>query len=357
MVSFWPWRGESSDTASFEKTLSNLSTKIAANQAHLDKLRSRARRVKVLWTLYMTFAFLVYAVVMIAVVGYNRMGAYEWTAMAGGPVLIYATRRLTTGYFNLRIDSLSQKLKEQQEERAKTIQKLKDATKYDSTMELIEKYGGADGKSGKGKKKAAGDGGDDTAKANDGKTGKHPQGPAPSRTTMPPPPTANIQRRTDVPQQQHRSRPQAMEEANAEFAPNAEYTQMPPLAHQHQQPPHQPPESHWYDRVFDVLLGEDETAPKNRIVLLCSQCRLVNGQAPPGVKTLAEIGKWRCMACGAMNGEVAEDEGHRIVREVLGEQTEEPAEDMPVSDSSSDAAEAGDSPAATVKKRRSRLSK
>ena len=40
-----------------------------------------------LWTLYMTFAFLVYAVVMLAVVGYNRMGTYEWTAMAGGPVL------------------------------------------------------------------------------------------------------------------------------------------------------------------------------------------------------------------------------------------------------------------------------
>jgi hypothetical protein len=77
-----------------------------------------------------------------------------------------------------------------------------------------------------------------------------------------------------------------------------------------------PPETHWYDRIFDALLGEDEAAPKNRIVLICQSCRLVNGQAPPGSRTLADVGLWRCMACGANNGEL-EDEGRRIVREVL----------------------------------------
>lgn len=69
---------------------------------------------------------------------------------------------------------------------------------------------------------------------------------------------------------------------------------------------------------MDLLLGEDETASKNRIVLICKQCRLVNGQAPPGTNSLAELGMWKCMACGAMNGEV--DEGKRLVREVLGVQ-------------------------------------
>jgi hypothetical protein len=77
-----------------------------------------------------------------------------------------------------------------------------------------------------------------------------------------------------------------------------------------------PAESHWYDRILDTLLGEDETAAKNRIVLICSSCHLVNGQAPPGTKSLSELGMWKCMACGASNGEM--DEGKRIVQEVLG---------------------------------------
>ena len=68
--------------------------------------------------------------------------------------------------------------------------------------------------------------------------------------------------------------------------------------------------------MMDLLLGEDETAAKNRIVLICANCRLVNGQAPPGTKSLGEIGKWKCMGCHSLNGE--EDEGKRIVSEVLG---------------------------------------
>ena len=104
MVSFWPWKvgiftpltchqtdhmaqGDSSSTASFEKTLSTLSSKITDTQTRLDKVRSSSRRVKVLWTLYLTFAYLVYAIVLILVVGYKNMGAYEWTGLAGGPVM------------------------------------------------------------------------------------------------------------------------------------------------------------------------------------------------------------------------------------------------------------------------------
>ena len=61
-------------------------------------------------------------------------------------------------------------------------------------------------------------------------------------------------------------------------------------------------QSHWYDRILDALLGEDETQPKNRLALICNECRLVNGQAPPGIRTLEDIGRWRCGGCGAWNG-------------------------------------------------------
>jgi len=65
---------------------------------------------------------------------------------------------------------------------------------------------------------------------------------------------------------------------------------------------------------MDLLLGEDETNPKNRVVLICKKCRLVNGQAPPGVKTLEDVGKWRCLECGTTNGE--ESEAKKLVAEI-----------------------------------------
>ena len=65
-----------------------------------------------------------------------------------------------------------------------------------------------------------------------------------------------------------------------------------------------------------MLLGEDETSAKNRLALICTNCRLVNGQAPPGARRLEDIGKWRCSGCGTMNG--VEDEGKRLVAEITG---------------------------------------
>jgi hypothetical protein len=53
---------------------------------------------------------------------------------------------------------------------------------------------------------------------------------------------------------------------------------------------------------MDALLGEDETQPKNRLALICHECRLVNGQAPPGTRSLDDVGRWRCSGCGAWNG-------------------------------------------------------
>ena len=78
------------------------------------------------------------------------------------------------------------------------------------------------------------------------------------------------------------------------------------------------PESHWYDRILDVLLGEDETQAKNRLALICSNCRLVNGQAPPGVKTPEEIGKWRCASCGSWNG--TENEAVKLAKQIAERQ-------------------------------------
>jgi len=330
MVSFWPWGKENSSPASFEKALSALSTKITATQTQLEQNRAKSRRVKVLCTLYLGFAYLVYGIVLVLVVGWRNMGPLEWTGLAGGPVVITLVRAATTAFFDYRIERLSARLKEYQTERAKTIQKLKEATKYDSTLELLEKYGGADNKQKKGttaaeEREGGGQGAEGRPKP------KHPG--LPPRTNMPPPPTANIQRpavsRPETPKSRPQSRfgtpaqPPAIQpdaDLSAEFAPNAFDGKPPPALLQYPPAVMAPPaESHWYDRILDTLLGEDETAAKNRIVLICARCHLVNGQAPPGTKSLSELGMWKCMACGASNGEM--DEGKRIVQEVLGSRT------------------------------------
>lgn len=282
--------------------------------------------MRVLWTLYLSFAYLVYAIVLFMVVGFKSLGPLEWTGMAGGPVLIYAIRTGVTAFFTFRIDTLTARLKDQQMEREKTIQKLKEATKYDTTLELLEKYGGSDGKPKRGNK---GPSDDDGAAGQGKKSGKMVH-----RTNMPPPPTANIARQGPRPStpaqqlggpsgpldpshhQQQQSLPSRIDprfDASAEFAPNAFSPGGEPPSTNYA--PVQHGETHWYDRILDTLLGEDETSAKNRIVLICSRCRLVNGQAPPGTKSLAELGQWKCMACGEMNGEV--DEGKRLVDEVL----------------------------------------
>lgn len=93
------------------------------------------------------------------------------------------------------------------------------------------------------------------------------------------------------------------------FAPNA-FLNAPPS----QARPAYEQQPKWYDRILDVMLGEDETLAKNRIILICSSCRLVNGQAPPGVKTVEEMGRWKCGGCQAWNG--IENEAAKAVKEM-----------------------------------------
>ena len=94
-------------------------------------------------------------------------------------------------------------------------------------------------------------------------------------------------------------KPSSILEPSADFAPNA-FSSAPQYAPSRQS-------TQWYDRFLDVLLGEDETLPRNRLALICHDCRLVNGQAPPGVQRLEDVGKWKCAGCGHMNGEEKEE--------------------------------------------------
>ena len=218
-----------------------------------------------------------------------------------------------SSYYGYRTSRVQAHLDELQKSRDTTIEKLKAATKYNSTQELLKKYGGTPTPNAK------------SEQGPDRKKSSKQSGPRPSpdpRTSFVPPPTANIPRtngpvalQSPPPQYtpptmspinqpgsrfptfgpQSSQRPRFASDASAEFAPNAF-----PSAPQYSRGDEG---SKWYDRIMDVLLGEDENRPGARLALICAECRLVNGQAPPGVKTLEDLGKWRCGGCGAMNGE------------------------------------------------------
>lgn len=329
MVSFWPFKG-ADDSASFEKTLSQLSTKINKSSAQNDSLRQHQRRYKVLWTLYTSFAYILVALILTLVTGWKNWGAVEYSAIAGSPLLIYGVRTALDAYYNYRISNSQNYLNELYKQRESTIERLKNATKYNSTQQLLDKYGGTPRKrqpSPQPPKKRKSEGGQGSPFV--------PQG---GRTGFVPPPTANIPGRQPLPTPMtpegtpgsrppsasslttpSRSPTQQQSVGDApgeEFAPNAFSSPSRPTPLRQASSQYADGGPKWYDRILDIVLGEDETQAKNRMVLICQNCKLVNGQAPPGVRTLEELGKWRCSACHAWNG--VESEEHKALRQISG---------------------------------------
>lgn len=314
MVFNWPWKGDTS-AAAFEKTLSALAGKISRATAKNDKLRQNARRYKGLWTLWTILIYVLAALILTLVTGWQNWGLVETGAIGGGPLIIYLGRTILTSYYTYRITGLEKYLAALHKERDDTVEKLKAATNYNSTQQLLEKYGSVkppvEEVSQKPQEKV-------NEQKNAGPTGQ-------GRIHIAPPPTANIPRNRpprhsqspiqDSPVQLPPSQPVDEPPSTAEFAPNAF---APSQAAQYSAP--SSAQSSWYDRLLDVLLGEDETQPKNRIVLICSQCRLVNGQAPPGTKRLEQIGKWRCSGCGGWNGVDEGSETRKLLEEVAEQQ-------------------------------------
>ncbi|OXV10781.1 hypothetical protein Egran_01458 [Elaphomyces granulatus] len=336
MVFLWPWKGEDNSPASFEKTLSTLSTKITQTTNRLDGQRQGSRRFKALWTLYTTFAYLLVLIVLALVVGWQNWDIVEYGTIFGCPILIYGVRTASARLFDHRISTTQQQLENLNKQRRETIEKLKIATKYNSTQQLLDKYGAESPKPASPKNGKAAQKKETRSKAGGAQMG--------ARTGFVPPPTANIQRPPAelLPSTPMGSSPQGpsltgdgstsplpdVEEPG--FAPNA----FPTVPQYIEQP-------RWYDRLLDVLLGEDETLPGNRLALICGNCRLVNGQAPPGTKDLEALGRWRCGGCGAWNG--VDSKAKKALADIQGPSS--PSNDgtwEPVSKGNGEASSTGD---------------
>lgn len=221
-------------------------------------------------------------------------------------------RKLLDLYYNSRIGNTESKLDDLQKKQRDTVEKLKAATKFSTTQSIIEKYGGGYISTDADERKQL-QGGPQTPPG-------HPNGSQPRPRPQAPTTPQQIQQQLIQQQlmaQQRSAEKQQLSQPNANPNPvqksapstptlpvlNLPKTTTRPSSQQHIQP-EEATAPRWYDRLLDVLVGEDETSAKNRYALICGSCRMVNGLAPPGTMTLEEMEGWGCARCGAMNGRV-----------------------------------------------------
>lgn len=194
------------------------------------------------------------------------------------------------------------------EQRA-TIEKLKAATKYSTTQSLIEKYGGTAGATPTKDSKKSSSGGPKTPRSQR----RHSQQQQQLQQLTITPDQLRLQQQMHAqgmpppyPGQTPQS-PQSQQALQSPYeAPNPQALQLlqgqtQPASRQHLQP-EEASAPKWYDRILDVVLGEDEMSAKSRFALICKSCRMVNGLAPPGTRSLDDMDVWGCARCGAMNG-------------------------------------------------------
>ncbi|KAF3910404.1 hypothetical protein ABW20_dc0103650 [Dactylellina cionopaga] len=332
MVSIWPFGGQDNSPGAFEKKLSSLATQILDHEKRLTLLRNRGRRFKGLWTIYTIIAWVIYATILVLVVGFNRANVFQLTGLGVSPFVVYLVRQILKRYYEWRVINVESSLETLREQQTETIEKLKAATKYDSTQALLDKYtksAAATGAQAHGKfgpnqpglqshtppgsvRKRQTPTQRVTRTSAAGPSPKQPQvqqrhveppAPAPPPSPPPPPPPPIESYYPPPPQHVYVGMPPGMS--------------LPPMGSFPPPPPEEPRDPQWYDRFLDVLLGEDEMSAKNRFALICSNCNQVNGLAPPGTSNIEDI-RYICGRCGAENGKPR-------VQELIGKVAEDQA--------------------------------
>lgn len=291
---------KSDPSASYEKELQQLQSKLAETEKRLLSRRLRLRRSKGLFTLYSVFVYIVYVGFVVAKSQLSRAHLLSGDRLAVGvvlgPVGIFCIRyviQAVLGRFVIFDEDRVKYLRRQQEGK---LEELKQKTGFYSTKAIVDRY----------------------------EPKKEPKKAAIKKQMPPglkgvPPPTANVPR--NLPPTANVPRPQAgagnipataniPSQGNVppkipvpvEVSPSDIQTAKASLSKAAASPVVAAPyQRQWFDRVLDLLVGEDENAAQNRNALICSKCNNHNGLAPFG-KNASEI-RYKCPVCGEWNGE------------------------------------------------------
>lgn len=267
----------------------------------------RQRRVNGIFTLYSILLYAAYTI--FAFIRYNGSKKLEPAHFAGlvvAPFLIWAVRRVIFWWFNRLTTANSEYINALRSEQQEKLEDLKQKTNFYSTKALLERFDSDFDKANKRK-------GNIQPKGGPKQPGLKPNPNAP----QPAGPAASGPARGPAGQPANHQPNKSIASADFEFAPNL--PKLPQPQPQQQLPPHgqapvpdQPAyplgpaynanyQPSWYDKILDIIVGEDEYSPKARYALICQNCRRHNGLAQPG--ELPQYVIYICPQCGLRNGQ------------------------------------------------------
>ncbi|KAL0571303.1 hypothetical protein V5O48_010653 [Marasmius crinis-equi] len=247
------------DDDDYESVLSRLAMDIQKRQVKLSEIRLRERRATLLVTLYTLAAWAAYVGLWYTRIlpGRNSGGAAE-RAVRGvpvvlGPIVILFIRRIVQIWFTRKGDAEEKTLQQLLKQQRAKVEEIKKKTNFYSTRDLLSRY-------------------DDQSAPSTPLRQRIPQGqPIPStpQQARPNGPT-NGQLRTPVSQ--------------------GLQAQLSPVL-----PSPGPPRKQWFDKLADVVLGDEDPA---RFALICEKCFTHNGLVKESVW---EDTQYVCPSCKHFN--------------------------------------------------------
>ncbi|ORZ00340.1 hypothetical protein BCR43DRAFT_485056 [Syncephalastrum racemosum] len=298
-------KSKKTDPNDYEKILSELDGQIQKTELKLSDLKIRERRWTLLWILYSSVIWLVYALYSFMMVRGSDLTMdiilFHITPVVVAPVCIYYVRQLAKWLFVKRQSYIESKLSTLRREQKLKVEELKKKTAYYTTKSLLDRYEGgqrgkqAQPKEGVRQRKSQQQAQQQHQQQPMAGAARHPQGgvaakmggnPPLASSSFPSSPSSNPSLLHSHPDQQQQQ--QQQQQQNAGVAPL-----MTRPAYLQPQPPH---ERHWYDRVVDALVGEE--GPESKFALVCQFCMAHNGLVLP---TEIDTIQYVCPVCKKFN--------------------------------------------------------
>ncbi|KAF9927147.1 hypothetical protein FBU30_003462 [Linnemannia zychae] len=296
-----------SNDSDYEKILSDLDSNIRKAEMRLSAINLREKRMLGLWLIYSVLSWIGYTAVFALYLHHQYYHDSQTWAIAAavvilGPLVIYFGRSVIAQWYKRAKTNEESQLSLLRADQRLKVEELKKKTAYYSTKTLLERYDPSSQRP-NGTRPSGPDG-----KSNSGQQNGQPR----PQNIMDP----GLRQRQGQgiingqmgPAQQGRPMgvPTGMQPPHVSQIPQGQFNgprgsqQMPygPGQHSHPMPPYQPSinERHWYDKIVDVIVGEE--GPDSKYALICGQCFAHNGLALP--QEFEEI-QYVCPKCNFFN--------------------------------------------------------
>lgn len=246
-------RRQDSNTKTLEKELADLSNRIAKHEVDLSRYRSAGRRMRGAVTLYGVLAFVAYLAVWALFFARDRSDTRLWVERAAPviviPSILYLVRAALDLFWGRRVDGAETALEALRTQQRDKVEQFKTKTDFYTTKSLIDRYESPKGKSG----------------ASEGKEAKANTTPRRSQPTSQQGTPKNTPQRQVLQKSLEGTTPTPQRLSGV----GAVQRQLPAqhAAEQSPPPPSEPVPQFWYDRVLDVIVGEDDSQPTSRFQL------------------------------------------------------------------------------------------